>query len=1799
MFSPVGLYHNSDGWIQETACYGSDHRCSKFKLACPEENRIILGQMQYAFKFLDKCVFGVSNCDQNPMMCCKYSKGDQLLSYWENDTYVARRMCSAKQSCSLHVPWIGTGLVISSYVRLSYRCAPEKSIVDMCSSVITHAKDLYLIFNGSAERAPDEIIRRKNCWCKISTTNCISSLRISYIDIRVIRVSKDMSGKRCSSASLVTSSFKPMVDCDPGNLPMREPTDADILNSYQETLTLQNLWKYGENDVPEFLLLSVTEVNLVCNMPESDQQKFDTCSPNTMQEASKRNQESEHLSQIGTLNIKQESRIGGMVDNVGRFNAIQKNSAGVMDQSDSHGEKTIALATEPFNHKTSKLPNELSSGQAYTQLYPISEDEVLKLQRGLDQMPNKIDRKGIYDQTLHSTSEWRYSTQFSLPRRTFKLEPTMQKRKIGQHAGRHLPTEHIYNEKDESSNAREDEKDKMLEYTSLSTFHTTDSGQKESKFPNIQVTIPKTPRLKLLTQIVKKRKLESSWPASSFSSRPSSTYLTPNFKKSATAIKHKTEKYFDRDFRRKHNNASSHESDNHNAGMFITSNRFNREQSFYEHMTDSSKSLVSSVTSKQTLFGIEDFEVRNMKNIKTANLTREGKSIVGGTSVAATPIKNENSSFENTSEITEENSYGKESSADMTEGYAVNIKGVQDETLSVFSSMFPFSSLVDVKADVIGKHSDVLKELATKELDPDKCSTKGMFSFSTVLSSTESSVIVARHSRDKNIFNRDGDFSSKRNARITNEVANENNRTSESEIQCSQLTTEDFIQDNEKPFEITEAGLGKDKIRKEIKMFKGDVFENFTLSHLSNLSLPSSWTSPIYSSKIEFSDSKETVTMPNWRNREMRQSTTRAWGKRTEVLYDQTNVLDEVKYRDMSKLININDPFVRQTVSHMKPYHNHPLKRKIKTRAANTTTETSLTTLAGDKLELTGNVYTLSFAEQIRRERTLDGEIMTSNTGNAAPFSSTTMPFNLNEHVAGNLLRPSMPKASLNMSAVDKPGGIIVLDDNSTSEITTVGNTKHIINGSNAENTLLTSYSMSTTGSAGECTFGVTRSCTHPSSRRSSYPNSTEKMIDSNKIANYVEKKSDINGRANESLLEDVSDYLKPVLSTGTIQQTTIENKIGSIKSTYQTNVVLHNSTVPKSQMSDNLHPIRKLAPSFEISTEIVSKENHRHSLSDNKKPFRDLHKENANSLLTRGVPEDQTPEEFQVDTPHHQSLIDEDLCAKVRPIVNNQSSLGKERFPTNLNCTKVRSTPSTLNVTMGQEISTHLREESSLRISARMESQISDTSESMLTPNASITGSNSNRGSASLLHTILSENDNIESRSQHQSKHSIQSIGASSSKPKKVAITEKESLDNSSIKASAADIGADIKLVKYPFHTVTEANSIGAVTRFPSTFASTIKTDVSKMQTSNVYSWSLGLRAVASFHENKSRIVTGQGEHAPQTSTKKANFGSEANNHMANEQSSAKELKSRGPNVVDFAIRNTPAAIEIKDSKINEHTTEQIVKTKAKDNILLDQNDLSSNISSSDVTLSNNRAVVTVLEVSSSVGLEKITASTERKQHVTKTTRTSTRIVNNEEPIRNKASEDVETPDILNEHEAKIIAADAEIAKLLGKMETSKVKMEEEKEELNTEKIDVNNNAKRYKTNTQDGNRRIVTSVVCGALILLVLVGFIVLIYVRLHRIKLDRCQWNSPSISTIETSDRHYNCYGHSRTASWSTVNNSQTCFFARLSPNRRAISPNRNLKGTNHLPYDKRPEVADKLAYKSRAAILLPNETTRQTS
>ncbi|KAK3583923.1 hypothetical protein CHS0354_033707 [Potamilus streckersoni] len=1827
----LGLYHNSDGWIQETACYGSDHRCSKFKLSCAAENRIILGQMQYAFKFLDECVFGVSDCDQNPMMCCKYSEGDRLLSYWENDTYVARRMCSAKQSCSLHVPWIGTGLVISSYVRLNYRCAPEKSIVDMCSSVITHAKDLYLMFNGTAESAQNETIRRNNCRCKISTTNCLSSLRISYTDMRVLRVNKDMPGKRCSSASLVTSSFKTIVDCDPGNLPMREPTDADVLNSYQETLTLQNLWKYGENDVPEFLLLSVTaenyesEVNVVCNMPESIHEKFDSCRPNKIHEASKRGKDSENPSQTGDgkgyLNIKQESRKSTMVDKIGRFKATQRRRAGVVGQSESHGgdRKTSMLLTDVrsgkhFHLKTPKLPNSSPSGQAHEQFYPISDNEFLENQRELDEIPNKSERKGMHDSTLYSTSDWRYSTHFAMPKKTFIFEPSMQKRETGQHSGigsgSHVGTMYVDKEKDTNSKMRENENNATLKYTSISTFHSPDSGQQEIKFPNIQEATPKPLSPNTLRQIVKNTKLEYSWPALSFSSRSSSAELNKEKYEGRVTVFGRKRDY----------NTYNPKSDSHNAEMLITSNTTNREQSFNGHVTDSSKPFVSPVTHKSNLSGMENLNVSSMKNnVKTVNMTREEKSNVGGISMVDTHVKKENSSFQNASELTAENSNEKESSIDVIKVIAVTDgnKSVQDETLSVFSSLFaPNSSVhVEMKADEIQKHNDGLQELATRELGAADFFTKEMLSD---LSSTKSSISVVRHSKDKMIFNRDGN-SSKINAYTTNDEAIENNRTSESKIPCS-LTTEYFRQDNEK-FQLTLTDLSRDKIKKEKKLFPGDASRNFIFSRLSSSSFPSSWTSPIYSSKIEFRDSKETVTMLNWRTKEMIQSNIRAWGKRTAILQDQTSFHDDVKEREMSKLIDMNDPIVQQMVSNKKLYHDHPLQRKMKTQTA-ITIETSLTTLAGDKSEFIGN--TRSPAEQIRRESTVvDDEMKTNVTRSSALFSSTTEPFDLNENVTRNTSRPSMTKTSLDTSAVGTSDGKDALAVNSTWEMTSVGNTKYIIKESNAENTLghvsstfLTSDSMSTISSTDECTFGMSLRSNDSSSCRSSYLHPKLQTNDSNKFVNYVEKNSDNKGPANESFSEDASDYLKQVPTAFTAgQQTKMENKIGLIwlSTPYRRLFVADNSTVleakserPESDVSDTLHPIHEHAPIVKIATDIPTNENLRNSLSDNEKLFRDLNQEDTNSPLIRDAPEDQIPNDYQGHTPRDQSLIDEGPRTEVKPVINNQSS-SKERFLTNTNCTKALSAPVTRKMPLGQEkISTSLIEASSLHISARKVPQKSDTAEWMWTSLSFIRETGSNRRSSNLSHIIFSNNDDIKSRSQHEGEHSLQSTGASSIKPNKVTIKENETADNSILNVLAADNKPHIKLVQYPFHTEDEVNSLGRGTRFPSTFNLTFKTEMPNMQTSNKDSLFLDIRASASFHENKSLIVTEQREQDPQKSTSKANLILNTKNYLATKQSSAKEPNTRGPKFVDFAIRNLSADVEKKVSNVNEGTTEQIVKAKAKNDIFQGQSDLPSNVSSN-VSVSNDDAKNKGIEVPPSVGLEKISASTERKQPVTNIMRTERMDVNNEQLNRTKESEYAETPNILNENDAKIIVTEGENAKLIGKMETSKIKTEDE-EELDIGKTDFNVNTK------EEGSRQVVTSVICGALILLALVGFIVLIYIRLNKVKLDERQWNSLSISAIEKSDRPYNCYGHSRTASWSTVNNSQACFSARLStPSRHIVSPHRNLNAMNHppilvqgkwpdmvtTPFDKRPEVADKDAYKSRAAILLPNETTRPSA
>ena len=112
-------------WKIARACWGSDPACNKYKLECPPDQTITLGEAVYGTKTnLQACQFGISNCAV-ASACCFRNASDKFTPFAYADTTILTQNCLGKRLCEVNAPRLGVP-PFSSYVLVNYTCSGSK-----------------------------------------------------------------------------------------------------------------------------------------------------------------------------------------------------------------------------------------------------------------------------------------------------------------------------------------------------------------------------------------------------------------------------------------------------------------------------------------------------------------------------------------------------------------------------------------------------------------------------------------------------------------------------------------------------------------------------------------------------------------------------------------------------------------------------------------------------------------------------------------------------------------------------------------------------------------------------------------------------------------------------------------------------------------------------------------------------------------------------------------------------------------------------------------------------------------------------------------------------------------------------------------------------------------------------------------------------------------------------------------------------------------------------------------------------------------------------------------------------------------------------------------------------------------------------------------------------------------------------------------------------------------------------------------------------------------------------------------
>ena len=131
----TGSAYDTAQWQSETACYGADYHCSRYKIECKPKQKIALGSMQYGTKSaVPECLFGVSDCTKTAIICCTRNVTDTLTPFSSQDVANVTENCEGKVTCEGWAPRLTT-TPYSIYVIMNYTCVEGNSFLSRLCTV--------------------------------------------------------------------------------------------------------------------------------------------------------------------------------------------------------------------------------------------------------------------------------------------------------------------------------------------------------------------------------------------------------------------------------------------------------------------------------------------------------------------------------------------------------------------------------------------------------------------------------------------------------------------------------------------------------------------------------------------------------------------------------------------------------------------------------------------------------------------------------------------------------------------------------------------------------------------------------------------------------------------------------------------------------------------------------------------------------------------------------------------------------------------------------------------------------------------------------------------------------------------------------------------------------------------------------------------------------------------------------------------------------------------------------------------------------------------------------------------------------------------------------------------------------------------------------------------------------------------------------------------------------------------------------------------------------------------------------
>lgn len=105
------------------SCYGSDVRCSMYKMKCEAPQKILVGIMVYGTKLeaQEQCVYGTADCVKTSIICCSYNEADLFTPFQEYDRVTISKQCNGQEAGSRFAPRLSRH-PYSSYVVMNYTC---------------------------------------------------------------------------------------------------------------------------------------------------------------------------------------------------------------------------------------------------------------------------------------------------------------------------------------------------------------------------------------------------------------------------------------------------------------------------------------------------------------------------------------------------------------------------------------------------------------------------------------------------------------------------------------------------------------------------------------------------------------------------------------------------------------------------------------------------------------------------------------------------------------------------------------------------------------------------------------------------------------------------------------------------------------------------------------------------------------------------------------------------------------------------------------------------------------------------------------------------------------------------------------------------------------------------------------------------------------------------------------------------------------------------------------------------------------------------------------------------------------------------------------------------------------------------------------------------------------------------------------------------------------------------------------------------------------------------------------------